>query len=72
MYVVVDPSVVDFAFSDREGAFSMALAQGEYTLRAFFEGKPVGKEAAGVHIGPGVLELREPLALTGVGGADAK
>ncbi|MDP9148649.1 MAG: hypothetical protein M3O36_01705 [Myxococcota bacterium] len=72
MYVVVDPSAADFAFADREGTFSMALAQGDYTLRAFFEGKPVGKELAGVHIGPGALDLREPLLLSGAGGTDAR
>ncbi|MDP9035876.1 MAG: hypothetical protein M3O50_13835 [Myxococcota bacterium] len=72
MYVVVDPSAAEFAFADREGTFSMALGQGDYTLRAFFEGKPVGKEMAGVRIGLGVVELREPLLLGGAGGADAK
>lgn len=69
MYVVVDPSVVEFAFPDRDGTFSMSLPQGEYTFRAFFDGKSASKETAGVRVGDrGFIELREPLGL----GGDAK
>ncbi|MGA7119532.1 MAG: hypothetical protein WBY94_05500 [Polyangiaceae bacterium] len=66
MYVVVDPGVVEFAFPDRDGFFSMSLPQGEYTLRAFFDGKQVGKEASAVRVGErGFVELREPLLVGG-------
>jgi hypothetical protein len=68
-YVVVDPAAVDFASPDRDGAFSLSLPAGDYTLKTFFDGKPVGHEVPGIHLGDhGVLELREPLAL----GGDAK
>ncbi len=67
MYIVVDPGVVEFAFPDHEGAFSMPLAPGEYTLKAFFDGKPVAKESVVMHFG--VVEMREPLVL---GGGDSK
>ncbi len=69
MYVVVDPAAVEFAFPDHEGAFSMTLPAGDYTFKAFFDGKPAGKDANPVHVADrGLVELREPLIL----GSDAK
>jgi hypothetical protein len=66
MYVVVDPGVVEFAFPDHEGIFGMTLPQGEYTFRAFFDGKQVGKESPAVRVGDhGLVELREPLLVGG-------
>ena len=50
MYVVVDAQVVEFAQPDRDGAFSMSLPQGEYTLKAFFDGKATGKPVDGVRV----------------------
>jgi hypothetical protein len=67
MYVVVDANAVEFDFPDREGAFSLTLPPGDYTLKAFFEGKPAGKPIDGVHVDRGV-ELKEPLVV----GGDAK
>jgi hypothetical protein len=67
MYVVVDANAVEFDFPDREGAFSMTLPPGDYTIKAFFEGKPAGKPIDGVHVDRGV-ELKEPLVV----GGDAK
>jgi hypothetical protein len=67
MYVVVDPAVVEYAFPDREGAFTMALPPGEYSFKAFFDGKQSGKEMGGVRVERG-LEIKEPLSL----GGDAK
>jgi hypothetical protein len=65
-YVVVDPTAVEFAFPDRDGAFSMNLPPGEYTLKAFFDGKATGREMPGVRVGDrGFFELREPMALGG-------
>ena len=43
LYIVVDAQVVEFATPDRDGAFSMALPSGDYTLKAFFDGKPAGQ-----------------------------
>jgi hypothetical protein len=68
MYVLVDPNAVEFAFPDHEGAFTMAVTPGDYTFKAFFEGKPVTKGGDAVHVGPGGFELRDPLAV----GAESK
>jgi hypothetical protein len=67
MFVVIDAAAVDFTLPDHEGAFSIALPPGEYTLKAFFDGKPVGKE--NVKVGAAGFELKEPMAL---GGGDSK
>ena len=63
MYIVVDANAVEFDFPDRDGAFSMSLAPGDYTLKAFFDGKPTGKPIDGVKIDAKGLELKEPLAV---------
>jgi hypothetical protein len=68
LYVVVDPGAVEFSLPDHEGAFAMTLPPGDYTLKAFFDGKQAGKEAT-VHVGNGGFEMREPMA---VGGGDSK
>jgi hypothetical protein len=69
MYVVVDASAVEVAFPDREGSFAMPLPAGDYTLKAFFEGKATGKPLDGVHItNDKDIELKDPIAL----GGDAK
>lgn len=68
MYVFVDPTAVEYAMPDREGSFTMTLPQGDYTLRLFFDGKPVGKDAA-VHVGGPGIELKDPLT---VGGGESK
>jgi plastocyanin len=67
MYVFVDAAAVEFALPDREGNFGMNVPHGDYTLKVFFDGKQVGKEP--VHIGPGGLDMREPIVL---GGGDSK
>jgi hypothetical protein len=69
MYVLVDPTAVEFAIPDRDGAFSMGVTPGDYVLKAFFEGKPVGKAVDGVHVGPGGLEIRDTISL---GGGESK
>jgi hypothetical protein len=68
LYVVVDPGAVEFSMPDHEGGFTMALPPGDYTVKAFFDGKATGKEAA-VHVGAGGFEMKEPIA---VGGGDSK
>jgi hypothetical protein len=69
MNLVVDPAAAEFSLPDHEGGFAMTLPHGEYTLKAFFEGKPVTKEGGTIHIGPAGLEMKEPLVL---GGGDSK
>jgi hypothetical protein len=66
MYVTVDAGAVEFAMPDRDGAFSMAVTPGDYTVKVFFEGKQVGKSADPVHVGLGGLDLNA-LALSGAG-----
>jgi plastocyanin len=69
-YVVVEPNVIDCVYPARDGSFNVALPPGDYTLRAYFAGRPVGKEITGLHIddkGKGV-DLKEPLNV----GGDAK
>jgi hypothetical protein len=68
MYILVDPAVVEFAFPDRDGSFAMTVPPGEYTLKAFFEGKQAGKEAT-MHATNFGLEMKEPLT---VGGGESK
>jgi hypothetical protein len=67
MYVVVDPLALEFAMPDREGGFAITVPPGDYTLKAFFDGKPVSKES--VHVGPAGFELKEPML---VGAGDSK
>ena len=69
MYVLIDPNAVEFAMPDRDGAFTMAVTPGDYTFKAFFEGKQVSKSADTVHVGAGGLDLRDPLTL---GGGESK
>jgi hypothetical protein len=68
MYIVIDPNAVEFAMPDRDGTFSMGVTPGDYTIKAFFEGKQVGKTADNVHVGYGGLDLRE----LAVGGGESK
>lgn len=65
MYVAVDPQAVDYAFPDREGAFTLNVPPGEYTLKAFFEGKPASKPIDGVNVQARTVEIKEPMALMG-------
>jgi len=65
MYVVVDANVVEFDFPDRDGVFSMNLPPGEYTLKAFFDGKATGKPIDGVKVEAKGVELKEPLVVGG-------
>lgn len=65
MRVVVDPAAAEFAVPDHEGAFSMSVPPGEYTVKVFFDGKQVGKAVEGVKVGERALELKEPIAVGG-------
>ena len=65
MYVVVDAAAVEFDYPDREGAFSLNLPPGEYTLKAFFDGKATGKPIDGVKVEGKAVELKEPLTVGG-------
>lgn len=62
-YIVVDPQVVQVAYPGRDGAFAFSLPAGEYVLKAFFNGKPVGKNVQFVAKERGTVDLKEPLKL---------
>ncbi len=62
-FVVVDPQVVQVAYPGRDGAFGFALPGGDYVLKAFFNGKPVGKQLNFTAKEKGVVELKEPFKL---------
>jgi hypothetical protein len=63
MYVVVDAAAFDVTYPDRDGTFTMNLPPGDYTLKAFFDGKPVGKPVDGVHLGDKDVELKDPMPI---------
>lgn len=65
MYVVVEPNAVDFALPDREGNFALQVPPGDYTLKAYFDGKATGKPQDGVNVGDREVDLKEPLGLGG-------
>ena len=62
-FIVVDPQVVQVAYPGRDGAFGFALPNGEYVLKAYFNGHPVGKQINFTAKDRGVVELKEPLKL---------
>ncbi len=69
-FVVVDPQVVQVAYPGRDGAFGFNLPGGDYVLKVFFNGHPVGKQIQFTAKERGAVELKEPLKLDE--GTDAK
>jgi hypothetical protein len=68
-YVVVDPGVVDVAYPGHDGAFAYsALPPGDYVLKAFFQGKIVGKPVAVTVKGNVLVDLKDPLNVGEGGG----
>ncbi|MDB4997546.1 MAG: hypothetical protein JWM74_4978 [Myxococcaceae bacterium] len=67
-YVVVDAQVADIAFPGRDGSFGMTLPAGDYVLKAFFNGRPVGKPINVAAKERPALEIKEPLNVAGEGG----
>lgn len=63
MYIVVDAAAIECTYPDRDGTFTMSLPPGDYTLKAFFDGKPVGKPVDGVHVGDKDVELKDPMPI---------
>ena len=61
MFVIVDPQVVDVAFPGRDGSFGMNLPAGEYILKAFFNGKQVGRAVSVSAKDKGNIDIKEPL-----------
>jgi plastocyanin len=67
-YVVVEPQVVAIAFPGRDGAFALDLPAGEFTLKAYFDGRAVGRALSVVTKDRGLVELREPLSVSDASG----
>ena len=69
-WVVVDPGAVEVVYPARNGSFAFGnLPSGDYSLKAFFEGKQVGKPASIVSKG-GTVEVKDAINLGE--GADSK
>jgi hypothetical protein len=66
-FVNVEPQVAAMAFPGRDGAFAFDLPAGEYTLRAFFDGRPVGRAVSVVAKEHGLVELKDPLSVADTG-----
>ena len=60
-YVVVDPAVSEIAYPGRDGAFGMNLPSGDYTLKAFFNGKQVGRAVSVSAKDKLPFDLKDPL-----------
>lgn len=69
-YIVVDPQAVLVTYPGRDGSFALALTPGDYVLKAFFGGKPVGKPMSATVKDKGTLDLKDPLNVSE--GADGK
>ncbi|WP_394822712.1 hypothetical protein [Pendulispora albinea] len=61
MFILVDPQVVDVAFPARDGSYAVNLPAGDYVLKAFFNGRQVGRALSVVAKDKGNLDLKEPL-----------
>lgn len=63
-YIVVEPQVVGIAFPGRDGAFALNLPAGDYTLKAYFDGHPVGRPVSVAAKDKALVELKEPLPVS--------
>jgi len=70
-YVVVDPQVVAIAYPGKDGSFGFSLPKGDYVLKGFFGGNPVGKPVAVVATDRGV-DLKEPFSVAEDAKGDSK
>jgi len=71
-YVIVDPQVVQVAYPGRDGAFGLTLPPGEYVLKAFFQGKQVGKPTPVNAKEKTTVELKDPINVSGTEGQESK
>jgi hypothetical protein len=63
-WIVAEPNVAAIAYPGRDGTFSFAnLPPGDYTLKAFFNGEPVGKPLPLKVASEIPLEIKEPLVV---------
>jgi len=64
-YVVVEAQVIDIAYPAKDGAFGLTLPAGDYVLKAYFNGRAVGKPVSVVAKERGQVEIKESLAVGG-------
>lgn len=69
-FILVDKQVAAISYPGRDGAFGFSLPGGEYVLKAFFNGRAVGKPMTVVAKERAGVELKEPLNVSE--GTDAK
>jgi hypothetical protein len=69
-YVIVDPQVAQITYPGRDGTFAFALPAGDYVVKAFFNGRQVGKQVPLGVRDKGGNDIKEPLNVSE--GADAK
>jgi len=67
-YVIVDPQAVQITYPGRDGAFVFTLANGDYVLKAYFDGKPVGSPTP-VAAKDRLTELKDAFSVAPVAGA---
>jgi hypothetical protein len=61
-WVIVNPQVVQITYPGRDGAFAFSLGNGDYILKAFFNGKQVGPGLAAAAREKGAPnDLKQPL-----------
>jgi hypothetical protein len=61
-FVIVDPGVADIAYPGRDGSFELNIPAGDYTLKAFFNGRQVGSPTSITARG-GNVTLKDPFSL---------
>lgn len=69
-FVIVDPQVVAVTYPGRDGGFGFSLPGGEYVLKAFFNGRQVGRVVNFNAKDKGVVDLKD--ALNVAEGGDGK
>ncbi|HWL89454.1 MAG TPA: hypothetical protein VNO21_26805 [Polyangiaceae bacterium] len=72
MFVLVEPQVVDVAFPARDGSYALNLPAGDYVLKAFFNGRQVGRAVSVASKDKGNLDLKEPLNVSDQDRSDSK
>ncbi len=70
-WIVVDSQTVATVFPGKDGNFALTLPAGDYVLKAFFNGKPVGKPTQILAKDKSTLDMKDPLNVGGEG-SDAK
>jgi hypothetical protein len=66
-WVVVDPQAVQIVYPAKDGTFAMAVPSGDYVVKAFFGGKPVGKPFNFAAKEKGTFELKEAINVSEAG-----